>query len=61
MNETEIFDRMRQISEAIDAMSRERDGLILQLKGHKSSRRVAEFCGRSHAYVCKIWKESSDV
>lgn len=61
MDETQIFERMQELRNAMERMSRERDELIRELRGRKSSRQVAEFCGRSHAYVCKIWKEQTDV
>lgn len=61
MTVEDVENRLQEISVTIHLASSERDELIRQLRGIKSSRSVAGICGRSHAYVCRIWRETNDA
>jgi hypothetical protein len=57
MTPEEIEQRLLDLAAKLADAAVQRDFLIAALKGSRSSRDVARVCGRSHAYVCKIWRE----
>jgi hypothetical protein len=54
----DIETRLDEITNNVVSLSLERDQLIRRLHGERSSRKVAEVCGKSHAYVCRIWRQN---
>lgn len=61
MDMPDIETRLDEIANDVISLSLERDELIRELHGFRSSREVARLCGKSHAYVCRIWREMRNV
>lgn len=59
MSVEEIEERLAFLAETVATASSQRDELIRELRGLRSSRQVAAICGRSHAYVCRVWRETN--